>query len=186
MKKFLPVIIVLLMASGASAITDISAGVYGGLNAPLVQQDAKSGMGFGFKVKVTPIPFVGGAAFFESRNFGDPEVKILEGTPNELTVKTDGGKVSVLGIEALIGAPGGGIGPHFYWSFGLANYKWTRTGYSKLSKMGYHTGPGLEIVFPAGFGVGAQAKFEIVPTGNGGSRKNVLGFIGLNYHFGLL
>lgn len=186
MRKILPLLIVLFTTSGAMAITDISAGLYGGLNAPLVQQDAKTGMGFGLRVKVAPIPFIGGAAFYESRKFGDPEVKILEGTPNERTVKTDGGKVTVMGIEALIGAPGGGIGPHFYWSFGLANYKWTRTGYSNLSKVGYHTGPGLEIVFPAGLGIGAQAKFEIVPTGNGGSRKNVLAFVGLNYHFGLL
>jgi hypothetical protein len=186
MKKILPAIMVLLMAGSAFALTDLSAGIYGGINTPIIQQDAKTGTGFGFKVKFAPTPLLGAAAFFESRTFGDPQVKILEGTPQERTVKTDGGKVTVLGLEGLIGATGGGIGPHFYWMVGLSNYKWTRTGYSNFSKVGYHTGPVLEIVLPGGIGIGGMAKFEVIPTTNNASRKNALVFVGVNYHFGIL
>src|SRR3972149_11775036 len=97
MKKLLPIILVLLLAGNASALTDISLGVYGGLNAPLAQQDTKSGTGFGLRIKAAPVPMIGGAAFFESRSYGDAEVTIFEGQPQEQTVSTNGGKVTVFG-----------------------------------------------------------------------------------------
>jgi hypothetical protein len=176
----------LFMAGSARAITDLSLGIYGGLNAPIVQEDTKAGSGFGALVKFAPTPLLGAAAFFETRSYGDPERTILEGTPLQQTQKTDGGKVTVLGIEGLIGYTGGGIGPHFYWMVGLGNYKWTRDGYDDLSKVAYHIGPGLEIGLPSGIGIEAKAKIEIIPTGNGGSRKNGLFFVGANYHLGIM
>ncbi|OGC91505.1 MAG: hypothetical protein A2W25_00580 [candidate division Zixibacteria bacterium RBG_16_53_22] len=186
MRKTVVILILIFMAGNAQALTDLAFGVYGGLNAPIVQDDARAGTGFGFRVKFAPSPVLGAAAFFESRTYGDPEIVILQGTPNERTEKTDGGKVTVLGIEGLIGSTGGGIGPHFYWMVGLGNYKWTRDGEEDFSKVGYHLGPGLEIGFPSGLGIEAKAKFEVVPTDGGGSRKNLLIFVGANYHFGLM
>jgi hypothetical protein len=186
MKKLLPVIILVLMAGNALALTDISGGVYGGLNTPIVQDDAKSGSGFGLKVKVSPMPLLGGAVFYENRSFGDPEQTFFEGTPLERTEKTDGGKVTVFGAEAILFGAGGGIGPHFYWMLGISHYKWTRDNYDDISKVGYHLGPGLEIVLPSKIGIEAKAKLEIVPTGDGGSRKNALIFVGANYHFGIM
>jgi hypothetical protein len=177
---------VLLLAGSAQALTDLAFGVYGGLNAPIVQEDAKAGTGFGARVKFAPTPLLGAAAFFETRSYGDPERTVFEGFPNEHVEKSDGGKVTVFGVEGLIGAAGGGVGPHFYWMVGIANYKWTRDNYEDLSKVGFHLGPGLEIGFPGGIGAEAKAKFEIVPTGDGGSRKNALIYIGANYHFGIM
>jgi hypothetical protein len=177
---------ILLFSGNAWALTDLAFGIYGGLNAPIVQEDAKAGTGFGARVKFAPTPLLGVAAFFESRSYGDPERTIFEGQPIEQTVTSDGGKVTVFGIEGLIGSVGGGPGPHFYWMIGLGNYKWTRDGYEDLSKVGFHVGPGLEIGFPVGIGVEAKAKFEVVPTGGGGSRKNGLLFVGANYHFGIM
>jgi hypothetical protein len=181
MKKLIPVILVLLMAGSAQAVLDISAGIYGGLNAPIIQEDAKTGSGFGFKAKVAPIPFLAGALFYESRKFGDPKQTI-----GNLTFTGIGGKVSVFGFEALLGSTGGGVGPHFYGMAGISGYKWKRAGQETISKTGYSLGTGLEFVFPAGIGVEGQAKFEIVPTGGGGSRKNGLLFVGLNYHIGII
>jgi hypothetical protein len=180
MKKFIPIVLVLLMAGGAHAISDISAGIYGGINAPVIQQDAKAGTGFGFKAKVSPIPFVAGALFYEARKFGNPEQTIAG-----VTFKGNGGKINAFGLEALLGSTGGGVGPHFYAMAGVSSYKWKRTGLPTFSKTGYNLGTGLEIVLPVGLGIEGQAKFEIVPDGNGGSRKNGLVFVGLNYHLGL-
>jgi hypothetical protein len=180
MRKFIPIVLVLIMAGSAQAIMDISAGIYGGINAPIIQQDAKAGTGFGFKAKVAPIPFLAGALFYESRKFGDPEEKI-----GGVTFKGKGGKISVMGLEALLGSTGGGVGPHFYAMAGISSYKWTRTNFPTFSKTGYNVGTGLEIVLPIGIGIEGQGKIEIVPDGNGGSRKNGLFFIGLNYHLGL-
>ncbi len=181
MKKALPLILVLVIASSAMAITDLSLGVYGGLNSPIVQQDTKSGTGFGLKGTFAPTPMIAASVFFESRKYGSPE-KTIRG----ITMKTDGGKVSVFGLEAQIGSVGGAMGPHFYWAVGVGSYKWKRDGYSDLSKVAYHLGPGLEINLPMHIGIEAKGKFEIVPTGGGGSRKNFLIFVGANYHIGLM
>ncbi len=181
MRKLLPILLFLAMTGSAWALTDISVGAFGGLNTPIVQDDAKSGTGFGLKAKISPSPMIAGVLFFESRSFGDPELTI-QGT----TMSSDGGKVTAFGVEALIGSTGGGPGPHFYWTIGLSSYKWTRDGYDDVTEVGYHLGPGLEIVFPANIGIEGRAKFEVVPIDGGGSRKNILIFVGANYHFGLM
>lgn len=178
-RLLLSALLLLLVAGNASAITDLSLGIYGGLNYPLAQDDAKSGSGFGVRAKVSPIPLIAGALFYETRSFGDPEITVFDQTST-----ADGGKVSVFGVEAMLGNVGGGMGPHFYFMAGLGNYKWTRDGMESLSKVAYHLGPGLEIVVPPSIGIEARIKLEIVPTGGGGSRKNAAGFLGLNYHFG--
>jgi len=180
MKKIVPALILLVMTGSANAITDISAGLFGGLNFPVAQEDSKSGNGFGLRAKFSPSPMIAGSVFYENRSFGDPELTILG-----QTMTTDGGKVTAFGVEAMIGSVGGGMGPHFYWALGISNYKWTRDGYEDLSKIGYHLGPGFELVVPANIGLEIRGKFEIVPTDGGGSRKNALVFIGVNYHFGL-
>jgi hypothetical protein len=126
-----------------------------------------------------------GALFYESRKFGDIEKTILEGLPGETTIKLDGGKVKVYGLEALLGSPGGAFGPHFYGMAGVYNYKWERPSQPTFSKTGYNVGAGLEIVFPAGIGIEGQAKFDFVPTKSGGSRNGALVYAGLNYHLGL-
>ncbi|MEE8417796.1 MAG: hypothetical protein V3S06_03950 [candidate division Zixibacteria bacterium] len=181
MRKLLLMLFFLTMTGSAWALTDISVGAFGGLNTPIVQDDAKLGNGFGVKAKISPSPMIAGVLFFESRSFGDPELTI-QGT----TMSSDGGKVTAFGVEALIGSTGGGPGPHFYWAIGLSSYKWTRDGYDDVSEVSYHVGPGLEIVFPANIGIEGRAKFEVVPTDGGGSRKNILIFVGANYHFGLM
>ena len=180
MKKLIPIIIILAMTASASALTDISVGAFGGLNVPLVQDDAKSGNGFGVKAKFSPVPMIAGSVFYENRAFGDPELTIFG-----QTMTSDGGKVSAFGAEALIGNVDGGMGPHFYWTIGLCSYKWTRDGHDDLSKVGFHLGPGLELVLAMNIGLEIRGKFEVVPTDGGGSRKNALVFIGANYHFGL-
>jgi hypothetical protein len=181
MRKLLLMLLFLTMTGSAWALTDISVGAFGGLNAPIVQEDAKSGAGFGLKAKISPSPMLAGALFFEMRSFGDPELTTRDGT-----MSSDGGKVTAFGVEALIGNTGGGPGPHFFWTVGLGSYKWTRDGYEDVSKIGYHLGPGLEIVLPSKIGIEARANFEVVPTDGGGSRKNILIFVGANYHLGLL
>lgn len=180
MRKIVIVLFLICMAGTAQALSDISLGVFGGANFPVVQDDAKSGSGFGLKAKFSPAPMIAGDIFFESRSFGDPELTIAG-----QTMTTDGGKVTSFGVEALIGNTGGGLGPHFYWALGISSYKWTRDGYEDLSKVGYHLGPGFEFVVPANIGIEFRGKFEIVPTDGGGSRKNALLFVGANYHIGL-
>jgi len=180
MKKIVTIFLLIFGMNSANALTDISAGVYGGLNVPVVQEDTKSGSGLGLKAKFSPSPMIAAVAFFESRKFGNPEMTIFG---QNMTL--DGGKVTSYGAEVLLGNTGGNPGPHFYWALGIFNYRWTRTGFEDLSKVGYHLGPGLELIVPANIGIEIRGKFEIIPTDGGGSRKNALVYVGANYHFGL-
>ena len=179
MKKAL--LFVLFLSVAAWAQKDVSFGAFGGLNIPIVQEDAGSGSDFGVKAKFSPLPMIAGAAFFEARTFGDASISFA-GT--EYT--TSGGNVTSFGVEALIGNTGGGPGPHFYWAVGISSYKWTRDNWEDVSKVGYHIGPGIELVLPAKIGLEARAKFEIVPTGGDGARKNGIILVGANYHLGIM
>lgn len=179
MKKAL--LLVLILSATVWAQKDISIGVFGGANVPIVQDDAKSGSDFGIKAKFSPIPMIAAAAFFEARTFGDPTF-----TLGSIEYTTPGGNVTSFGAEALIGNTGGGPGPHFYWAIGISSYKWTRDNWEDVTEVGYHLGPGLEVGLPAKFGVEIRGKFELVPTGGDGSRKNAIMLVGVNYHIGIM
>ncbi len=181
MKKLLLFIFTLALTVPVLAQKDISVGFFGGLNYPIVQDDAASGSGYGLKAKFSPIPMIAGSAFYESRSLGDPTIEAFGA---EYT--TDGGKVTSFGVEALIGNTGGGHGPHFYWAVGISSYKWTRDNWEDVSEVGYHIGPGIEIVLPSNIGLEIKAKFEVVPTGGEGARKNATIAIGANYHIGII
>jgi hypothetical protein len=181
MRKMILFLCILAIAMPVYAQKDVSIGAFGGLNAPIVQDDAGSGSAFGARIKYSPLPLVGVAAFFEARSFDDPSVEI-----GNISVTTDGGKVTSIGIEGLIGSTGGGIGPHFYWVVGLGSYKWTRDNREDFSKVGFHLGPGIEIILQSNIGLEARAKIEIIPTGNEATRKNAIITVGANYHFALM
>lgn len=179
MKKIL--LFVLILTFPAWAQKDFSVGAFGGLNIPIVQDDASSGTDFGLKAKFSPIPFIAGAAFFETRTFGDASINV---GATEYTI--DAGNVTSFGVEALIGNTGGGPGPHFYLAAGISSYKWTRDYWEDVSEVGYHLGPGIEIVLPAKIGIEIRGKFEVVPTDGGGARKNAILLVGANYHLGIM
>lgn len=179
MRKVL--LLVLILSVPAMAQKDVSVGAFGGLNIPIVQEDAASGSDFGIKAKFSPIPFIAGTAFFEARTMGDAKF-----TFNDTEYTTDAGSVTSFGVEALLGSTGGGTGPHFYFAVGISSYKWTRDNWEDFSKVGYHFGPGFEVVFPKKIGLEFRGYFEIVPTEGDGSRKNGILLVGANYHFGLM
>lgn len=182
MKKLLLFILTLALAIPVWAQKDISVGVFGGLNYPIVQDDAASGSGYGLKAKFSPMPMIAGSAFYESRSMGD-----VTFSDSDIDETIPGGKVTSFGVEALIGNTGGGPGPHFYWAIGISSYKWTRDYWAEdLSEVGYHIGPGIEIVLPSNIGLEMKAKFEVVPTGGEGARKNATIVVGANYHIGII
>ena len=181
MKKLLLFILTLTLTVPVWAQKDISVGAFGGLNYPIVQDDAGSGSDFGIKAKFSPIPMIAASAFFESRSIGDVTFNDFG---SDETI--GGGKVTSFGIEALLGNTGGGPGPHFYWAVGISSYKWTRDNWEDVSKVGYHIGPGIEMILPSNIGLEVRAKFELGPTDGEGARKNGIILVGANYHIGII
>lgn len=179
MKKTL--LLVLILSVPAWAQKDISFGAFGGFNIPIVQDDAGSGSAFGARAKFSPSPLIAGSIFFESRAVGNPTFDI-----GGVQYTGEGGSVTSFGAEALIGNTGGGMGPHFFWALGISSFKWTRDNWEDVNKVGYHIGPGIEIILPAKIGLEFRGKFEVVPTGGDGARKNIILLVGANYHLGLM
>jgi hypothetical protein len=177
--KVVILLIVLTMASTAMAIGDISIGPFYGMTIPIANDDIKSGGLFGIQAKFSPAPFFAAGLHFQSRKFGDPSEEFLHGTDTK-----DGGKLSSFGMDAYIGKTSG-IGPNFYFMASFGSYKWKRDNQEDISKMAYAFGPGMEIVLPMNLGIEGRGMLEIVPTGDKGSWKSFMWFIGLNYHFGL-
>jgi hypothetical protein len=177
--KMAILLIVLTMASTALAIGDISVGPFYGMNIPVGNDAIKSGGVFGIQAKIAPTPFFAAGLHFQSRKFGDPSETFFYGTGTR-----DGGKLSSFGMDAYLGKVNG-IGPNFYFMASFGSYKWKRENQDEISKMAYAIGPGMEFVLPMKLGIEGRAMIEIVPTGDKGSWKNFVWFIGLNYHLGL-
>lgn len=185
MKIKLAAFLIVLIAVPAFAIGDIAVGPFYGMTIPIVNDQVKSGSLFGVQGRVSLIPMLSIGAHFHSRTFGNPSYTFFEGTPNETTMETDGGKVSSLGVDAFLGKTGGGTGMNFYFMGSFGTYKWTRDNQEDQSKTAFAIGPGLEFVLPMKIGIEGRAMFEVASTGNDGTWKNVLWLVAVNYHIGL-
>ena len=177
--KLFVLLIVIAMSTSAFAVSDISIGPIFGMNVPLVNKDAKSGSMIGFQAKYSPIPMFAIGAHYQDRKFGDPSEEFFYGTDTK-----DGGSIASLGVDAYFGKTSG-TGVNFYLMGSLGTYKWKRENQDEVSKATYSIGPGLEIVLPMKLGIEGRAMFDIAPTGESGSWKALLWFVGVNYHMGL-
>ncbi len=180
MKVKLPALLILLaLAASAHALSDISVGPFFGMNMPLANKDAKSGSLIGFQAKYSPIAFFAVGGHYQGRKYGDPSEDFFYGPDTK-----DGGSVTSLGIDAYLGKTSG-TGVNFYLVGSLGSYKWKRENQGEISKTTYSFGPGLEVVLPMKLGIEGRAMFDIAPTGESGSWKALLWFVGVNYHIGI-
>lgn len=186
MKTQLTVLLVVaMMAPGAFAIGDIAIGPYFGIAMPLANDDAKSGALYGLQARVSLIPGLSIGGHYQSRGYGNPSQTFFEGTPQEFTDEKDGGNVTSIGLDAYLGKTGGAPGMNFYFLGSYGTYKWKRDNLDDVSKTAFAIGPGIELVLPMKVGIEGRAMLEIAMTGESGSWKSFLWFVGLNYHIGL-
>ncbi len=178
-------LIVLLSATSAGAIVDLSVGALGGMDIPVANDEVKSGPLFGVQGRVGFTPFFAVGAFFRASSYGDMEATFFEGEPEEFTSSISGGSAKSFGVDAYFGRVSGMAGANFYLYGSIGSYKWTRDNRDDISKVAYGMGLGAEVVLPFKLGVEGRAVFQVAPTDNSGSLKSVLWFIGANYHFGL-
>jgi len=182
MKSKLLVLLILLLAAPASfAIGDIAIGPYYGMVMPIGNDAVKSGMMYGAQAKVSLIPILSIGAHYSSRSYGNPTIdsEIL----GELEI--DGGDVTSMGLDAFLGKTGGMTGMNIYFSGSYGTFKWKRDSFEDISKSSLAFGPGLEIVLPMKIGIEGRAMFEVASTGEEGTWKAVMWYIGLNYHINL-
>ncbi|MEJ2722238.1 MAG: hypothetical protein P8181_14050 [bacterium] len=181
----LVVVILLLSATSAGAIVDLSIGAYGGMDIPVVNDEIKNGPLFGLQGRVGFLSFLAAGAYYRSSSYGDMDGTFFEGDPDEFTSSISGGNANSFGVDAYFGRVSGTSGLNFYLYGSISSYRWSRDDREDISKAAYGVGLGAEVVLPFKLGIEGRGVFRVVPTDNSGSLKSVLWFIGANYHFGL-
>ena len=184
--KILAALILVMSASTAGAIVDISAGPYFGMNIPIVNDQATSGSLWGLQAKVSLLHSVAVGAHYSSSSLGEVEHTFFEGEPEEFTDTLEGGDISSFGFDAYFGILSGVPGLKLYLMGSVASWKWERDYADEVSETAFDVGAGAEWVLPFGLGIEGRGTFEFAPTDNEGSIKSFLWFVGANYHFGSL
>lgn len=153
------------------------AGVYGGIDIPIVQDDQASGIAFGLKGRIMPKPYLKIEPFVNFSKFGDASMEDVEENPV-------GNKITSFGLDFNL-APM--MGEKFNWLFfaGVGMYMLKNDDTSlDESKIGLAGGLGGEYYFSPQISLEARGRLNVVTSEDGGSRKSAAVTAGLNYHFG--
>ena len=159
-------------SSSASVLTQLGVGAYGGVNIPIVQEDAGTGPLYGVRGRIG-IPYVTFEPAVTILHNGDPDVDV-DGS----TISLDAPEVTSYSFSALFGGS----------YYALAGIGWSAIdipqGAGPSNEVTYVFGGGAEI--PAGpLAVDVSPRVFLIQTADNASRKHVGILIGLNYYFGL-
>ncbi len=170
----LPAALGLLCATAGSGhakfLTRLGAGAYGGVNIPVVQDDAATGPLYGLRARLG----------FPGFTF-EPAVTFLENQDEESDIEgidftLEAPEVTSFSFSALIGGSFYGVGGIGWSTVEVPN------GTGESSEPTYFVGAGAEI--PAGpIAVDVSPRLFIIHTAEGASRKNVGVLVGVHYYF---
>jgi hypothetical protein len=155
-----------------------SAGGFGGVNFPIVQEDSEIAGIAGCKIRATFQPFLAVEPNFTYIRQGGITLDV-----DGVDMDRDGGDLYSIGADMVLGSFDSVEEFYWYFIFGLYSNGMRREGREDLNKFGFNLGFGLEILPTDVLGVDFRTKLQII-TIEGGSRKNILVTGGLNYYFG--
>lgn len=184
--KLLVALILVICAGSAGAVVDFSAGLFGGMDIPIVNEEAASGGLWGVQGRVTLLSWLGLGAHYHSSTYGDVTKTFLEDTPDAFESTLKGGDTTVFGLDAYLGTTGSIGGFNVYLVGSVGKWKWKTDYRDDISEILFAVGPGVELTLPFGLGIEGRGMFQVIPTDGDGSYKSFLWFIGANYHFGNL
>jgi hypothetical protein len=174
-------LVVMAPAVYAGPIT-LGIGGFGGINIPVVQDDAGSGTLYGLRAPVQLVPMLRVEPFVHFMKNGKYEVDGLGG-PFEF----DGGDLTAFGISGLLGAPLNTPALGISLVASIGSYKYEEEGYDSETQAGF--AGGIDVMIGLGpttpVGISGRGEILVIPLEDGGSRKHVLLTVGAFYKFGL-
>jgi hypothetical protein len=179
MKRILCVAsIALALASAPARAATVSIGVeaFGGIDVPILQDDADQGTVFGARLPVHVSPLLTLEPWYSSSELGDRSTTIAG-----LSYDIDGGKLTGFGVNLRLGgmaAPGLSLFPYA----GIGSYTLDRASSGERTEVGYGAGLGLVLTPAPKLGIGLRGEFDLVPTGDT-SRKYANVTLGVSYTF---
>ncbi|UCD63167.1 MAG: outer membrane beta-barrel protein [Candidatus Zixiibacteriota bacterium] len=175
----LTVAMLLLYSSAAAVGPRLGAGVYGGLDIPIIQDDQAQGTIFGIRGKIKALPIVTVEPRISFTSFGGPDYE-------DFDLDMEGSKVTSYGVDAAFGAPFGATGFNLFGVLGAGFYKVKRDQTNQdETNLGWSAGLGLAIGLAPMVSVEARGMLHVIPYDEGGSAKSVSATAGLNYYFGM-
>lgn len=181
MKKLLIVFcLVLMLAPQVYALgPKLSAGAFGGVNIPIVQDDQGKGTVFGLMARFNAFGIFSIEPNISFGKWGKPDP--IDG----FDLGIDGSKVTSFGIEFLLGGLPGTVGvkPYFLGGIGHYSVKNDDTNYDE-SNLGYSVGMGIDIGVIPKIDIDLRAKAILIPVGNS-SKKAITITAGILYNFGV-
>lgn len=168
----------LLIPAVQAGQISLGAGVSGGLEFPIAQQDQKQGSVFGFRVRVGVLPMVTLEPGLSFTRYGDPEF-------DDFTPDIEGAKVTGYTLDAVLGGAFGGTGVKPYGLFGIGYYNTALEHFGDDKKnFGWSAGFGLEIGVAPMVGLDFRGRAAMISTDGGGTKKSGSVTGGINIYFG--
>jgi hypothetical protein len=181
MKKIVCLSMLALFIMGTSSIASAgkySIGGFGGLNLPIAQDDAKSGVLFGVKGRILLLPFLGLEPNFTFAKYGGKDIEVQGNSYSR-----EGGDITTFGADLLLGSLSAMGKTKFYGLVGINSNTYKREGVSDESGLGLSFGTGFEVFTTEMLSVEIRAKYHSIKLGEGG-RAHLEFSGGLNYYFG--
>lgn len=177
---------VALMSATAGAVTKLGAGVFGGVNIPVVQDDAESGSLWGIRGYLDLTPALSVQPYLALPNNGDYDLESQ--TPGISPVTLDGGKYTVFGVDAALGSSAGAFSVQLLGGIGSYKLEHDTPGDTEdpgdFTRVGYSGGLGVTLGFgPSPIKAEGRATAVVIPLENGGSRKHIFLTAGVRYGF---
>ena len=170
----------LVLAAPQVQAQKLGIGAFGGLNIPVAQDDAGSGSLFGIRLQAQPTPLIRFEPFVSFVKNGDYDLIGIGGTST-----LDGGKLTVFGINGILGTPMGGPGIGVGLVGGISSYKLKVDHYDDLTRVGYSGGIDIGLgLIGVPVRLNGRGEFVMVPLDGGGSRKFIFATVGAAYSFG--
>lgn len=156
----------------------MAVGAFTGINIPVAQDDATEGSVWGVRAQLQAIPLFRVEPRLSFIKNGDYEISGLGGT-----FKLDGGDLTGIGFDVVLGSPMSVPGVGVGLLAGIGSYKRKVDYQDDVTNAGYNVG--LDVGLGIGpIRAGARGEFLVIPQDPKGSRKHVLLTIGASYAFG--
>jgi len=166
------------MPSAHAGMIGLGAGVSGGLEFPIAQQDQKQGSVFGFKARIKLLPIIVIEPGLNFTRYGNPEF-------DDFTSDLEGAKVTAYCLDAVLGGSFGGVGVKPYGLFGIGYYATSLDQVGTENKnTGWSTGFGVEIGVASKVGLDFRGHVAVISTDGGGTKKSGAVTAGINFYFG--
>jgi hypothetical protein len=173
------VLVFLVSATGAHSV-GVTIGGFGGMNIPIVQDDAGSGPLYGIRVKIAAnLPFVV-EPYFVSISEGD-----VDHSDEGIEFTQKGGSIQSFGVDLAFGGYRARPGANLYFVAGLgAHSRDPGQDYrDKETRFGFDIGLGLVAKVAPMLDLDVGGRLHAFTLEEGGSRKSVGITAGLNYYF---